>query len=112
MAFLTKLWTNSAPTAAFAAQTVQLDLSNYDAVLIAVRAGRTDGQYWSGYCFKDDNSVFASIASKINASTDVHSRGAKMTNSGVEFSTGYKGSTSGTNYAIPIYIFGVHISTT
>ena len=109
MALLTKLWTNTDPTAAFDAQTISLDLREYEAVLITVRAGRTDGQYWSGFCFKDDSSVFASISSKLVSSTDVHSRGAKMTDSGVEFSTGYKGSTSGTNLAIPIYIFGVNI---
>lgn len=36
------LWTNPSPTTAFAAQTVSLDLSNYDAVLI-------DGVYGSNY---------------------------------------------------------------
>ena len=110
MAFLTKLWTNSDPTAAFAAQTVELDLSEYEAVLITVRAGRTDGQYWSQMCFKNEDTYNVSIASKLVASEDTHSRGAVISGNGVTFTTGYKGSTSGTNYSIPIYIFGVNIT--
>ena len=43
------LWTNSDPSADFAAQTISLDLSNYNAVL--VQCGQSDGR------LNDENTI-------------------------------------------------------
>lgn len=36
------LWTNSSPTSAFSAQTIPLDLSDYDGILLYFLATNTD----------------------------------------------------------------------
>ena len=61
------LWTNSAPTSTFAAQTVTVDLSGYTAVLIKTLNDRTSNtpQYHSELIFVGDSGVCYSS----NAST-------------------------------------------
>lgn len=105
---LTLLWTNSAPTSNFAAQTVQLSLTNYDAILVKCRATTSAGQYFSNYCFKDET-VNAVISSKSYNGTNVYSRGVQCTDTGVTFTTGYSGSSSGAGNAIPVKIYGLTI---
>ena len=105
---LTLLWTNSSPTSTFAAQTISLDLTNYDAILVKCRATTSAGQYFSQFCFKGET-VNASVSSKSYSGTNVYSRGVQCTNSGVTFTNGYSGSTSGTGNAIPVQIYGLTI---
>lgn len=102
------LWTNSDPTATFAAQTIALNLSKYDAILVKCRATTSAGQYFSQFCFKGE-SVNASVSSKSYSGTTVYSRGVQCTDTGVTFTNGYSGSTSGTGNAVPVKIYGLTI---
>ena len=79
------LWTNSNPTATFAAQTVTVDLSGYTAVLIKTLndRGSNTPQYHTELVFVGDSSVCYSS----NASTTgyTYKRQADVTTSGVTF---------------------------
>lgn len=100
-----QLWQNSSPTSAFAAQTVQLDLSNYDGILLVFLATTTDTNRQSSMiCLKGHTSVFFDI---YVGTTAVRSRSAQVTDTGVKFSTGYNNTSSNTSSAIPYQIFGI-----
>ena len=101
------LWTNPDPTATFSAQSVLLDLSGYDAVLIKTlndRASNTP-QYHSELVFVGDSSVCYSS----NASTTgyTYKRQADVSASGVDFGGGFRNTSAGSGYAIPQKIYGV-----
>lgn len=108
------LWQNASPYSGFAAQTVELDLSGYDGVLIQCRVG--DQHEASSICVKGyAGSLFAFLcdASKSVGFTDA--RRFSVTENGVVFSTGYQyGINVGNqiideNYAvnIPYLIYGI-----
>lgn len=100
------LWYNASPTSNFAAQTISLDLSKYQAVYISsVRS--TDDQSFSG-------SAFLPIDTKayLMGTTDqfaVTRRQVTVTKTGVTFS-GYSSSnnSNGNTNEIPIVIFGIN----
>ena len=110
------LWTNANPTSNFAAQTISLDLSGYDAVEIICRYSRTDdarmryicdvggsaSMYWFYYTGTDGKYTGVRSRNEVSVST-----------TGVTFYTcsGKPGnsSTSTTNdgYIIPVKIYGI-----
>ena len=98
------LWTNDAPSSAFAAQTVELDLTTYDAVLITFAQGTRFG---SLIALKDGNNYFVTIGIDSTANNYYYKRAAAVDSSGVTFSTGYQNTTTGTSYAIPQKIYGI-----
>ena len=99
------LWANASPSSSFAAQTVSLDLSGYDAVFIT-----------GGYS-KDYNTVlapvFLTVGEKgqfmlIGQNGKVGTRDMTVTVTGVQFDVGYYDAASGNNtYAIPLKIYGI-----
>lgn len=101
------LWTNSDPTATFAAQTVTVDLSGYTAVLIKTLNDRTSNtpQYHSELVFVGDSSVCYS--SNANTTAYQYKRQADVTTSGVTFGGGFRNTSAGSGYAIPQNIYGV-----
>lgn len=98
------VWDNPAPTSNFAAQTVEVDLTDYDAVLIKSR-NTTSGEFSNNLCMKDEaTTLFGANA----ASTEYrYKRVATVNDSGVAFGNGFRGTASSAGYLIPQKIFGV-----
>lgn len=100
------LWTNPNPESAFAAQTVALDLSGYDAVLIDANSGtdRNGGKIF--FCFVGRAVAMdvwmPSVASKYN-------RMATVATTGVTFGQGYFGTNVNNICIIPLTIYGVRL---
>lgn len=104
------LWTNPNVHAAFPAQTISLDLSNYDAVLIKMTVNNLS-QYEStttegtSICFK--GRAVASFNGIINNNYFNLLRVATVSNSGIDFSAGYANMVTNDNYAVPLQIWGI-----
>ena len=105
---MTKLWENASPTSNFAAQTITLDLSGYDGVLIRV----TGGYGWQVY----SEFYLATGADGYMSAPFVWMgyRNVTVTESGVAFDGGQRqssyGSTSWSDNggaAIPVTIWGI-----
>ena len=103
------LWTNSAPTSAFAQQTVSLDLTNYDAVLIECNtSGNTD----TGKTIQ-----FGLVGSTIRLMAEIyqiHRRLATINSDGITFGNNYYlpayangNETASNGYLIPTRIYGL-----
>lgn len=103
---MTLLWTNPNPTSTFAAQTVALDLSDYDAVGINLK-------WHKGV----ENFIPMMILPKgaerwqlFQAATDVNRTGgrfATFVSSGIAFTNATYNGSSTNDYAIPYKIYGI-----
>ncbi len=112
----TLLWTNASPTSAFAAQTVSLALSSYNAVEIICRYSRTDDTRMRYIC---DVGGSASMYWFYYTATDGKYTGVRSRNvvsvstTGVTFDTcsGKPGNsttnTANNGYIIPVEIYGI-----
>lgn len=101
------LWTNPDPSAAFSAQTVSLDLSAYefiDIVGIADATGSTYMHFVNRFVIGELGRL---TKSGRNADPPSFNRDVTTSTTGVTFSTGYRNSTAGTRYAIPVRIYGI-----
>ena len=106
---LVLLWTNSAPTSAFAQQTIALDLTPYDAVVIEAN---TSGNTATGRTMQ-----FGLVGTSVRLMAEIyqiHRRLATITSSGITFGNNYylptyaTGSESEANtYLIPTRIYGL-----
>lgn len=111
------LWTNPSPTSAFAAQTVSLDLSEYDLVLVYICASN---QTTGGTLLLkvDDNIGFSQV--RYNNGTGagdygICNRFVKALTTGVVFSTGYWQTSMGSMsqydaLSIPQKIYGIKMT--
>lgn len=102
-----KLWQNASPASAFAAQTISLNLSEYDFVLVVYN-------YAKGTAQQDSQIIEMGKTGLLNMSAGsngtVLSRKAEPSTTGVFFegANRYTTSNSATNdYAIPISIYGI-----
>ena len=102
---MTLLWTNVDDESAFAAQTLSLSLGGYDAVLIKFKLTASGSIYANTIGFVGEQTTLYSS----NASTTsyTYKRYATVTTSDITFSTGYRGTTAGTSYAIPCEVYGI-----
>lgn len=102
---MTLLWTNVDDESAFAAQTLSLSLGGYDAVLIKFKLSASGTIYANTIGFVGEQTTLYSS----NASTTsyTYKRYATVTTSDITFSTGYRGTTAGTSYAIPCEVYGI-----
>lgn len=104
---MTLLWTNPSPTASFAAQTVALDLSGYDAILFSYHNFATSNSAYSlenAFCIKGDTTYAG-----INARDNNRDGGRLITvsDSGVDIGAMiYNGGTNN-GYGIPYKIYGI-----
>lgn len=115
--FMTLLWTNASPTSNFAAQTVSLDLSGYDAVFVVSNL-MTTGENNTGVFVKkglatETNIVMYGAIVAASAMT-VQIRGVTATDTGVVFSdaklkaaTSTSAGSTENSRCIPLYIFGI-----
>jgi len=99
------LWTNPAPTSNFAAQTVSLDLSEYDLLLIAISYGLSMDSL--SYNIMPIGQTANLNVIKLEAQA---SRFVTATTSGVTFQGGYVNNTASTSAGIPCYIYGIKMS--
>lgn len=98
------VWTNPSPTSAFAAQLLSLDLGRYDAVLIYLKQDTSSS--YGAFCFAAMN-VPTTIFTKGHQNATMYGRYITATGAGIDFSTGYSGSSTGTSYAVPVYVYGI-----
>ena len=101
------LWTNASPNSSFAAQTVTINLSNYDAVLIHFRSF-TYGDNTQYECNQivlngTTGGLFASGVTTSNNGT----RRVTVSNSGLDFLGGYWNGNTGNDYEVPLHIYGI-----
>ena len=101
------LWTNSSPTASFSAQTITLDLSEYQAVIIIFRWDNATSEYLERFYAKGNSVVITeSFARGTYGVTGRYIN--NITNSGVEFGNGIQNSwASNNNNMIPYQIYGI-----
>lgn len=101
------LWYNASPTSGFAAQTISLDLSKYQAVYVQSVRSNTDLKL-SGSAFITTDGGTAYLM----GTTDQYAvtrREVSVTTTGVTFSGFYSANTSnGNSNEIPVVIFGVN----
>jgi hypothetical protein len=105
------LWTNSSPGGSFSAQTLQIDWSGYDHILIKMRVATNIALCTVFRLFTSDADVVYGM-NMHNFSTDtvyVYSRTAKLTSEGIQFSAGHRNTSAGAGYAIPLEIRGVRL---
>lgn len=103
---MTLLWTNPSPTSSFAAQTVPLDLSSYDMVMVFCRQSTSDGTLTSQMGPKSTD------IRVINMYNNRFVRTYSWTDTGVAIGSAlranYNASLSTDNaYQIPMYIYGI-----
>lgn len=107
------LWTNPAPLENFGKQTVALDLSKYDLVLISFMNGNSANYVNNGIFFIGDT-VQTTIG--FSGSQKNH-RNIIVSSNGVEFQESYKYETYGASvsatidYSVmrPLYIYGIKL---
>ncbi|MBQ5900532.1 MAG: hypothetical protein IIW86_01595 [Clostridia bacterium] len=102
---MTLLWTNPSPTVAFAAQTVSLDLSSYEAVMVKFFTVTDTPRYFTHIMFIDGNSWAVSAIG--GSASNRYNRLVTVSTTGLVFTNGYMNGTSGTKNAVPTEIYGI-----
>lgn len=102
---LTLLWTNESPTSSYGANSVPLNLTNYDAVLIVGRASTTVGELSTHIVLK--NSTNHVIFMRTSSASTTLVRAVSCNDSGVTFQGGVSGTTSSNTSMIPVNIYGI-----
>lgn len=100
------LWTNASPQSQFGAQTISLDLSNYDAVLVVVTNTTLSGAPSTSYIVKEGTrSNMFGIA--LAGTDDIYKRAVTISQSGVAFESGYAAKSQNNGALIPYQIYGI-----
>lgn len=97
------LWTNPNPDSNFSAQTVTLDLSAYDAVLVVCRMFATTTYYFTNTCMVG----LPAILNTLDVSGNRYGRTADVTTTGIVFGQGYSNGTASASRVIPVSIYGI-----
>lgn len=96
------LWSNPNPDAGFGAQTIQKDLSKYDAVIIAVKRSRTDSYVESYQLVKIPTSQFYLVGSITNTTRPNNS----IDTSKINFTSN---GAANDGYTIPVKVWGIKL---
>lgn len=99
------LWTNPSPSSNFAAQTVSLDLSSYDAVFLKCYTTTDTPRYFT-CLFMVDGNIWTMYAVG-GAASNRYNRLVTVSDTGLVFAGGYSNGTAGSAHAIPIEVYGV-----
>lgn len=105
------LWTNPNPGSKFSGQTIPLDLTNYDGVIIEFNvANSVNSLLTRAYIKKSDGSQYLSVGGLYNPS-NAKSRGrtVSVSNTGIVLGNGYTDATDN-GACIPIKIYGTNLS--
>ena len=105
------LWENASPSSSFAAQTVSLDLSGYDAVLIkaTTTSNNPSDEYYGFFntlAFVGDGIKTVMFFCSGNTNRSGH-RMAQATSSGVTFSKCMWNAAQTDGFGVPYYIYGI-----
>lgn len=101
---ITKLWENESPTSSFSGQTIELDLSEYQLILLYARISTS---------YESLNSASAVVGkySRINGvwgnNNNVFHRAFTPSVTGIVFEGGYYNGAYNASYLIPQYIYGI-----
>lgn len=102
------LWTNPSPTSAFSAQTLSIDMNNYNMIFV-IATSRTDLDVRFSSSFKV-GSYTARLCSTFTGTNVYTTRNVNLTPTSLGFEGGYNGSTANNSYCIPMYIYGIKMS--
>ena len=107
------VWENSNPTSNFAATTIDIDLSDYDAVFITFRSSTSsDSIMATGISLMGDSTIFRYI-SYSGSNLRLYGRGATASSSGITFSAatyrtqGSSSETTANDRFIPVRAYAV-----
>ena len=99
------LWTNASPGSAFPAQTVSLDLSDYDGVaIVAIQDVTLTRQHFVNLLFKG---VLGALFAPDVTSKEIAKRTATPGDTGVVFGAGYWTDTQYNTSCVPYQIYGI-----
>lgn len=113
------LWTNPNPTSAFAAQTLSIDLSGYESIIIQAKGWQPVTTYTPlKILIPKDGKQHTIIGNQNDFDGKMstyeytwYARGVTVTDDSIVFTTGYvTGSSTGTGACIPLEIYGCGIS--
>ena len=114
-----KLWENSDITANFAPQTITLDLSTYQFVMVGFKYSKATADRGTTAVIVRVGDNLLGVASMIGSlapsvATDMVRRAFDVSASGINFNAGYRKTTTSTSttaannqYLIPMYIYGI-----
>lgn len=98
------LWTNPSPSANFNAQTISLDLSSYQAVMVVPKFAPSSGSMRKPVvCLKG----MTTSCFEPNGGTNYLTRNVTVSGTGVEFAQGNYNGSANNGYWIPVYIYGI-----
>lgn len=103
------LWTNPSTTSSFSAQTVSLDLSDYDIYAIDYIYSNADKYSFGLRFFKTDNSQNI-LPINGNGSTTCGRRYVQYGASGLQFFDASYNSNTNNTYVVPTHIYGIKMS--
>lgn len=98
------LWTNPSPLANFGTQTVSVDLSAYQAVIIRTNVTTSGANQKSELIMVGDNSVVDGVSP---SSTTMYKRQCDVATAGVTFQRGYRDTSTNDGAIIPYQIYGI-----
>lgn len=102
------LWTNPSPTSAFNAQTIPLDLSNYDAIEIIIRADTANTYTIAPIITEVGKGGIAFNSTAYNSVRQFTTTTSGITFTGATYHSAYGNwSTTSTNALIPVKIYGI-----
>lgn len=99
-----KLWENASPGSTFAAQTLSLNLSDYDAVTVFYRNASDSTVYLSTGVLPIG---YRTSLSYVTTGGTVYGRPVTVEKAGLTFESGTSGSSSSTKTGIPVTIYGI-----
>ena len=113
---MTLLWTNASPTSDFAAQTVQIDYSDYDLILMVIKSNTTSVAYFTNISEAVSgrkgfiNKFSTTTISGTTVATGIE-RQFEYTASGIDYTRAfnYTGNTTVNNEMIPYKIYGIKV---
>jgi len=102
------LWNNADPTAAFASQSVSVDLSGYKYFAVLFRFSTTGNYHLPLAIYTVDETSKVIFLNALGATT-VGGRAFSysIANKAITFQDGNYGNTTNNNYGIPVQIYGV-----
>ena len=100
------LWTNSDATQSFSAQTIPLNLTDFDAVLVGFCVNTSYSTRVSSQIVLK-NGHESDLSNVLTGGTTVRNRGVTVSDSGVTFSAGYQNGSSNNTASIPRWIWGI-----
>ena len=111
---IVKVWENASPDSNFAAQTVSLDLSDANLVIIECKASKTGSiEKFTIVKVGGAEQLFMFANAGASSEINVYTRRADITTTGVEFAAAYSkvidgtSASSSTTYIIPLAIYAV-----